>query len=408
MVAICEHCTKTCKSISKLRRHQANIHNIGVVWHHCNVNNCEYKCKDKYNLNKHKARVHNVGVTWYVCKVEGCTLEFKTSSDLKRHQSAVHNIGVKWFRCTECNDKFKTKPNLTRHLRTVHEMGTIWYDCSDCDYKAKSKRDLQDHEARMHDINKVWHSCELCEYKSVSKTDVYRHKQNIHHINVKWHNCPVDDCTYKAKQRYKLKEHISYVHDMGDKICDYCALNRYTLIAHKDKKITYHICRTCLRKATGKDSRAEIIMSKYLDKHFGTEYLLVSDSRVYGDACQRYRPDKLYASPGIILHIECDEHQHAYSGNDYTCDEKRISDIYDEFPGHKYIVIRWNPDKYKPPTGKKKTQKDRMELLLALMAELVQNPPETLITIYYMFYDKDNPLISKNIPHHFVYDENDI
>jgi len=33
---------------------------------------------------------------------------------------------------------------------------------------------------------------------------------------------------------------------------------------------------------------------------------------------------------------------------------------------------------------------------------------ESPIMIYYMFYNKDNPLLSKRIPHKLIYDEEDI
>ncbi len=404
-------CEYKSKNKYKLKRHQANIHDIDVVWYHCGVKDCDYKCKDIHNLKKHEAQVHNINVVWHACDIDDCELKFKTTSDLKRHKSAVHEIGVQWFRCTLCEKKFKNKPNLERHVRSIHDIGTVWYYCNmeDCDYKAKAPSDLQIHQARVHDIGVIWHHCDLCDYASKSNSDLYRHKQNIHHINVKWHYCPEEDCKYKAKQASRLREHISYLHDIGDKECDFCTMPRYLLTTYKNKGVKSQVCRTCFRKATGRESRIEITMSKYLNEHFGTEFLLSSDTQVEGDVCQRYRPDKLYGGSGIVLHIECDEHQHIHSGS-YSCDEKRISDIYDEFPGKKYVVIRWNPDKYKVPPGKKRigTKNEKLELLLECMGEVVQNPPEEMIKIIYMFYDDDNKLLSRNIPHTLVYDEDDI
>lgn len=403
----CDFCDKEFPSNFKLKRHLANIHDIGVVWHKCD--HCDYSCKDPYNLKKHKANIHDIDVKYWICDVEGCTWKFKSSSDLKRHQSAQHDINVKWFKCNLCDEKFKTSPNLKRHKQTVHHINTVWYKCPKCNYKAKTKSDLKGHKSRKHGIDVTWHYCNLCNKKFHVNSDLYAHKQGAHNINVKWHPCPAKDCTYKAKRNYLLKDHMSYRHDIGDKQCDYCLENRYKLTAYKDKKSTAHICRTCLRRVTGRDSRVEIEMSKYLDKHFGIEYLLASDSRLYGNACHKYRPDKLYASPGFVLHIECDEQQHQYSGNDYSCDEKRISDIYDEFPGHKYVIIRWNPDKYTPPAGKQriKTRSEKLELLLECVGSVVQYPPKEQIKIIYMFYDQDNTLISQNIPHTLIYDWDD-
>ena len=156
-------------------------------------------------------------------------------------------------------------------------------------------------------------------------------------------------------------------------------------------------------------------MSEFLDEKYGTDFLLVSDSTVKGQLCQRYRPDKLYADPGRVIHIECDEHQHLRqsSAAGYTCDEKRLSDIYDEFPGKEYIVIRWNPHSFIYPEGKWSREKkpeidNRLELLLQLLDRLPDIEFESPITVIYMFYSPDNPLICQNLPKIMIYREEDI
>jgi len=52
-----QHCTEPgCHFKSKnLVRHRANVHAIGVTWHHCE--RCEYKAKHKYHLTEHCAKV---------------------------------------------------------------------------------------------------------------------------------------------------------------------------------------------------------------------------------------------------------------------------------------------------------------------------------------------------------------
>lgn len=343
----CNICNKSFKTNPKLLRHQANIHDINVVWHTCGIDGCNVKCKDPHNLNIHKAHVHNIVKKWYECNVGDCKLKFKTTSDFKRHQSHIHNIGIKWYECTidpqKCKEKFKIKPNLDRHIQRVHNIGTVWYPCSVCEYKSKAKADLQ--------------------------------------------------------------KHLSNIHDIGDKQCEFCLGNRYLLTPYQSNDTISKICRACYNKATGKNSRIETEMSNYLDEHFGKDFLIGSDKRINGEACTRYRPDKLYASPDTVLHIECDENQHQYNPGDYSCDERRISEIYDEFPGKKYIVVRWNPDAYTPPENVTKIskKKDRLRILLDKMTELMKSPPEDQIHIYYLFYDADNPLISQNIPHTLVY-----
>lgn len=146
-------------------------------------------------------------------------------------------------------------------------------------------------------------------------------------------------------------------------------------------------------------SRVEKQWSDYLDNHIGTEYLISSDRsmRAVG-GCQLYRPDKLYASPGLVIIAECDEHQHFYNNGSYLCDERRISDLFDEFGGTKVVVIRWNPHAYANGNEKQKSRAERLEAMVEVFRAAQSSPPDDPIHVYYMFYDVDNPRISKNLP----------
>ena len=186
------------------------------------------------------------------------------------------------------------------------------------------------------------------------------------------------------------------IHNVGENHCPFCAKNVGMLSKFVDKVGTHLICRPCYRKATGKNTRIELVMSKYLDENYGTEFLISSDQRIWGNLCQKYRPDKLYASPGIVKHVECDEQQHN-SHFDYTCEEERILNMYGEFPGQDYLVIRWNPHWY---LGINYSIEERLQLLLSVLT--AQIVIENKILIIYMFYDENNPVITQKIEKHFV------
>ena len=79
--------------------------------------------------------------------------------------------------------------------------------------------------------------------------------------------------------------------------------------------------------------------------------------------------------------------------------ESRISKIYDEFPGLDYVVIRWNPDKSKKITIS--TQK-RFQPLLAIINFARTFIIPNKIIIIYMFYDKDNDVVTKNFQKIFI------
>ena len=220
-------------------------------------------------------------------------------------------------------------------------------------------------------------------------------------------------CDHKAKQKGDLKRHKALVHDIGDYQCEFCLCNRNSHIPYTDHTGKHKICRKCYKKATGKESRIELTWSDYIDKELGTEYLSSSDKSLKSNGgCFLYRPDKLYIGVERVEVDECDEHQHKRKNGTYSCDEKRITDIYGEdgIKGKDLVVIRWNPDNYKVPSGyTKKNRKERLELMVKLKKKLREKKiMRGKIHIYYMFYDIDNPRLSKRISHTMIYNKTDI
>lgn len=160
-------------------------------------------------------------------------------------------------------------------------------------------------------------------------------------------------------------------------------------------------------KITGKDIRIEHEWSLYLDEHFFPDWRVCTDSRVGGESCSRYRPDGLWASPKIVLQWELDEKQHR--GTSYDCDERRISELYDEFPGKQYVVVRVNPHGYKAPPGTKKpSQEERKALMLRVMHACLEKEWETPIHVVYMFYSADNANITRNLGKSMLFDAKDV
>lgn len=231
-----------------------------------------------------------------------------------------------------------------------------------------------------------------------------RHLAFKHNINVRWHSCNIGECTKKFKQASDLKRHIRETHDIGDNECDFCGTCKYSKIEYKDCAGTHYICKTCYFKVTGKHSRAEHVWSKYLDNYDVVHAVGNDDSLKRLGGCQNYRPDRITIGLDLVELDECDEHQHRYNSGNYTCDEKRISDIYDEegICGKTMIVTRFNPDTYKVHGGKQKTMNERLRNLVLLKRSLRKAPPKNKIHIYYLFYDKDNPRIAQNIPHTII------
>jgi len=382
---------------------------------YCNINNCDHKCKSKSSLKRHKAYKHNIDVKWRYCKITGCDKKFKTKGLLNRHIKTVHKK-ITRYDCKLCNDySCYDKYTLDTHINNTHELNINWHYCKidGCNHKSKTNVDLKSHMSRIHNINVKWFQCNIdnCESKFKSNPELISHKSFIHNINVKWYYCDFDECDSRFKANGLLTRHKSYIHDIGKYVCDFCYKNRNSRNTYKDDKGSHKICRDCYNKATGKLSRIEHKWSDYLDEHIGKEYLLSSDKSLRSSGgCQLYRPDKLYTGIDRVELLECDENQHKWDNGDYTCDEKRISDIYEEkgICGKNMTVIRWNPHAYKNPDGYTKAKrKERLETIVKLIKHLRENPSEDKIHIYYMYYNEDSPRISLNYPVTMIYAETD-
>jgi hypothetical protein len=411
----CELCGKELRNERCLQDHKINKHEIGVIWTHCDVKDCTYKCKQTARIKDHMKYSHSEnGLETFKCPQKECEFETNYEGNIKQHLSSMHDIDVKWHKCEikDCEYECKDLSALASHKKNKHEIGVKYKYCDqkDCTYKSKTGGHLKSHKAAKHGIGAVYIECQQddCSYKTTDKGNFKKHLADIHNIDVKWHKCNQGDCTEQFKQNSNLKSHKENVHDMGNNKCGFCVGNRYSSVTYDDEQGKHKICRACYNKVTGKNSRSEKQMSDYLDEKFGIEYLLKTDKTIKGNACTNYRPDKLYASPGLVVHIECDEHQHTRSNSKYECDEKRISDIYDEFPGNKHIVIRWNPDKYEIE-GKMMNRRDRLTFLSEVIKKVQVNFQKLPhIFIVYMFYDENNPVISKNIPKTIINNKNDL
>ena len=421
----CKLCSHHTGHKGSLNRHLSNIHDINVKWYRCDQEGCTYKAKVDASVREHQSNIHDIKVDWYECSYRNCEYKAKVESSIKKHLSNIHDIGVKWYRCPEKECEYKAKANgsIKRHLVDFHDIGVKWYRCpeKECEYKAKRGTTLKSHLAYVHNINAKWYKCDQdgCKYKAKDNGSIKQHLAHIHDIGVTWHSCNQDGCEHKTKQKGALKQHITLIHDIGDNKCDFCYLHKKSSIQYKDQQGSHRICRTCFKSVTGKNSRIEVVWSNYLDERLGDEYLSGSDKSLRSlGGCLLYRPDKIYIGINLVEIDECDEKQHKGAG--YTCEEKRISDIYGEsgIVGKQMVVIRTNPHAYKvemngklanPLKGTVPSQKERFELHAKLKLYLREHHLKLAdkIHIYYLFYSPDNEVLSRNIPYSLIYSEDD-
>ena len=124
-------CSFKAKTAGHLRRHQANIHGVNVIYYECKEEGCEYKAKQGGDLKQHLANMHDIGVVWHKCDHKGCSFKAKTASNLRGHQASIHGVNIIYHECKEegCEYKAKQAENLKRHLTNMHDIGVVWHKC---------------------------------------------------------------------------------------------------------------------------------------------------------------------------------------------------------------------------------------------------------------------------------------
>jgi len=174
--------------------------------------------------------------------------------------------------------------------------------------------------------------------------------------------------------------------------CAFCEEKSRLLEYHSDQYGQHSICKECVLKSTGYSSiRPEIIMREFLRSRYNKP-MLRANQWIKGEACTKYRPDTMYADPNRVLTVECDESQH--TGKSYLCEDKRVSEMYDEYPGKTAIWIRFNSGSCSHPDSANKSMDVRLEELLDLMRAIETMEFDTMIHVFYMYYSPENPNIT--------------
>ena len=383
-----KQCTVCDKKVVNLKEHML-IH-IGVKDFACPV--CDKSFSLNCNLKTHML-IHT-GVKDFACPV--CAQIFRHGCNLKRHM-LIHT-GVKDFACPVCEQRFRQGLTLKTHM-LIHT-GEKPFACPECTQRFRQRRTLNNHMLT-HTGEKPF-ACPECTQRFRQRGTLNTHM--LIHTGEKPFACT--ECTHRCRQSSNLTKHLAVVHDLGDYECTLCYGNCSRLRPWVDPATNdlAQCCRKCYMLATGKDIRIEHEWSLFLDEEFHPEFRICADTQV--NSCNTSRPDGLWATPGLVLHWELDEYQH--SGKNYSCEERRISKLYDQFPGNKHVVVRVNPHSYRAPGTVKPLQKDRKHLMLKVLEACLTKEWDTMIHVVYMFYSADNPNITQNISKTMMYDAQDV
>ena len=158
----------------------------------------------------------------------------------------------------------------------------------------------------------------------------------------------------------------------------YCILNPDAIIPHKYKLKEHHVV-------------------DQLKQHFENKFTMRFDKIVEG-GCSRRRPDVAIDFGSHYMMIEIDENQHY----NYSCEEKRMVELYEDIGFRKIVFLRFNPDGYKEgrkkypspfrytPTGivslHQKEFDRRIEYLVRRIQHHDISEPTEQLTVEYLFY----------------------
>lgn len=278
----CESCNETFHSVAKYYNHKKS--HIAALKFECDY--CDKNFNNKSNLNRHKQESHSIETRFDTSKIEisnfpfecdQCSYIAKRKAHLIRHSRNKHSIDelskskstVEKKTCPHCFKTFCNSTKVRRHIRTMHE-GTDRFGCNICEKTFASKGAL-DHHSSSHALgrkmkdhvdalnidssqslnNAIKHEttskCHLCEKTFLAK-NLRRHLKEVHYktkINTDMiaviaypHAC--EQCSFRTKRKYDLKQHKMQQHSLCELTfpCEVCgkAFKYQTSVKKHEKK----------------------------------------------------------------------------------------------------------------------------------------------------------------------------
>jgi hypothetical protein len=185
-----------------------------------------------------------------------------------------------------------------------------------------------------------------------------------------------------------------------------CKLCKYVYIHSRSKYKPY--CANCYHhlnpdeEIPKRQKTKEIYFDNYLRTTFDTEDVEFKFDRQVDQGCSRRRPDVRIERFTHSIIIECDENQHI----GYSCENKRMMEIFQDLGSRPIIFIRFNPDKYTNKEGKqiegcfrknksgylsidKKEWSNRCSILKENILMSMKNIPTKEVTKIQLFYNSD-------------------
>eukprot|EP00794_Sanderia_malayensis_P018087 gene18087-19894_t len=271
-VFVCNHCQKTFKFFTSLKRHHECIHeDMNQDGYECDV--CSKKFDKQFWLISHKKRMHSDKKTDdFGAQCDICDKVFAHASSLKLHK--LLHTNVKPFKCTICRTGFKRQSGLKSHMQWHQKMTKMKYKCPHCWWATDRQNPYKIHVAS-HEGNKYPFDCKLCDkrFTTVSNWKAHnrlhnntyqiicqycgkdfkqscnytRHLQAIHKVQEVKKNFYCDCCSRSFYCQSSFEDHYRTHKETSSlkcKECDELFLNRYLLSVHT-RIVHRGICHTC-------------------------------------------------------------------------------------------------------------------------------------------------------------------
>jgi hypothetical protein len=227
-------------------------------------------------------------------------------------------------------------------------------------------------------------------------------------VDIKHKKCEEENCNIQPS--YNLpNEKIGmycYTHKKENMID---VINKRCLEESCDTIVTYKkfkgFCLRCFinkfpdEKISRNYKVKETHMVDFIKEQF-KEQTMTFDKQTGG--CSKRRPDVYIDKFTHVIITECDENQH----KDYSCENKRIMELFQDFGNRPIVFIRFNPDNYINEDGKKilssfkyhksfdvpmirnpKEWANRLNLLKETIEKYLVEIPSKEITYEYLLYD---------------------
>jgi hypothetical protein len=263
--------------------------------------------------------------------------------------------------CKECKGGHICEHNERRSICKVCKGGHI---CNHNKLKSECK-DCKGSQICEH--FKLKNSCRICIGSQICCHDKRRNNCIV---------CRPEKACLNCKNMYVTKKSRFYPHCFR---C-YCILNPNIEIPRRYKLKEHHFT-----------DRLKVI--------FGDKVTMTFDKQIEG-GCSKKRPDVFIHMGEYSIVLECDEDQHK---KDYTCENKRMMELFQDNNSIPLVMIRFNPDSYTmneekidgcftftkqgSVSVKKKEWNRRISILKKRIDFYIINRPEKEITYEELFYD---------------------